>query len=373
MKISTANIHPERGFLPYPDPLLELPRAYRAWDDLGRTMPELLQNGDFRKALKNLGQLDPAGIQDGPEVDRSMLLLSMFANAYVNWGAEPVDRIPKNLAVPLWEIARRSGRPPISSHASIVLTNWRRIDPDGPIIPENLTTLQNFLGGKDEDWFYLATVGVESAGGTAINTLFSCINAVRQDKPDIVVNTLRSLASIIQDMIFALEQMYEYCSPDIFYHKIRPFLTGWSDGGIIYEGVSNDPKMFIGGSAAQSSLLQALDAGLGIAHPSHHSGPFLIEMRKYMPPGHRSVLSFLESDPVLQNYLKIKKNTELSETYNECVSRLNTFRKNHLEMAIHYIADQEKKGEKGKGTGGTQFVTFLSTARIETHYNRTKK
>ena len=36
-------------------------------------------------------------------------------------------------------------------------------------------------------------------------------------------------------------------------------------------------------------------------------------------------------------------------------------------MAIHYISDQEKKGEKGEGTGGTEFITFLTTARKETH------
>jgi hypothetical protein len=36
-------------------------------------------------------------------------------------------------------------------------------------------------------------------------------------------------------------------------------------------------------------------------------------------------------------------------------------------MAIHYISDQEKKGEEGEGTGGTEFITFLTTARNETH------
>ena len=36
-------------------------------------------------------------------------------------------------------------------------------------------------------------------------------------------------------------------------------------------------------------------------------------------------------------------------------------------MAIHYISEQEKKGEEGKGTGGTEFITFLTTATKETH------
>lgn len=367
--MSSANIHPERGFLPYPDPLLELPGAYRAWDELGSAMPELLKNDDFRKALLDMHQLDPVGIQDGPELDRSMRLLSMFANAYVNWG-EPVNSIPKNLAVPLWEIARRSGRPPIASHASIVLSNWCRIDPDGPIIPENLKTLQNFLGSRDEDWFYLATVGVESTGGGTGVNLISCMDAARNENLGEVIASLKSLSGVIHDMTFALERMYEYCRSDVFYHRIRPFLNGWSNEGIIYEGISDEPKVFIGGSAAQSSLLQALDAGLGIDHTSTHSSPFLIEMRKYMPPGHREFISFLEAEPSLRNYVKKEISAEVNRTYSECVSKLEMFREKHLKMAIHYITDQAQRGETAKGTGGTEFVKFLKTAKKETNDTR---
>ena len=367
MKKIATYVHPERGFLPDPDPLLELPLAYRAWDELNNAMPELLHNNDFRDALNNIPQLDPSGIKNGPELDRSMRQLSMFANAYVNWGEEPVKSIPKNLAIPLWEIAHRSGRPPIASHASIVLSNWRRIDPDGPIVPENLKTLQNFFGGKDEDWFYLATVGVESVGGCAMSKLFSCLDAIKNNKSNIVVTSLNDLASIIHEINLALERMYEHCRADIFYHRVRPFLKGWPDDGIVYEGVNEEPKIFVGGSAAQSSLLQTLDAGLGITHPSDNSGPFLIQMRKYMPPNHSKVISLLELDPILLKYLNKNKSIELKDAYKKCISGLNIFRKKHLEMAIHYISDQEKKGEEGEGTGGTEFITFLTTATKETH------
>ena len=366
MKNISTYVHPERGFLPYPDPLLELPLAYRAWDDLNNAMPELLLRNDFRDVINNIPLLDTSGIKNGPELDRSMRQLSMFANAYVNWGEEPVKSIPKNLAIPLWEIAHRSGRPPITSHASIVLSNWRRIDPDGPIVPENLKTLQNFFGGKDEEWFYLATVGVESVGSRAISSLFSCLDAVKYNKPNTVITTLNDLVSNIRNINSALERMYEGCRADIFYQRVRPFLKGWSNDGIIYEGVNEEPKIFIGGSAAQSSLLQTLDAGLGITHTSDNSGPFLDQMRKYMPPNHSKVISLLELDPVLLKYINKSKSIELRDAYKKCVSGLNIFRKKHLDMAIHYISDQAKKEKMGEGTGGTEFISFLTTARKET-------
>ncbi|MBH10512.1 MAG: hypothetical protein CMG74_09235 [Candidatus Marinimicrobia bacterium] len=362
----TKYVHPQRGFLPYPDPILELPPTYSAWDELNKHMPELLQKDDFKYALKNIPQLDSSGIKNGPELDRSMRQLSMFANAYVNWGKEPVKSIPKNLAIPLWEIAHRSGRPPITSHASVVLSNWRKIDPDGPIIPENLKTLQNFLGGVDEDWFYLATVGVESVGGLALAKLFSCIYSV-QHNVNLLVKELYDLSLLINDINKALEKMYTNCRPEVFYNQVRPFLRGWPDSGIIYKGVKDDdPKVFIGGSAAQSSLLQALDAGLGIFHPSNDSGPFLMQMRKYMPVNHRKVISLLESEYILSNYIKNSSNIDLDKAYDKCVSCLEKFRKKHLKMAIHYISDQENKIDEGEGTGGTKFITFLNTTKDET-------
>ena len=90
----TTYVHPERGFLPDLDPLLELSLAYRTWDELNNAMPDLLHNNDFRDVLNNIPLLDLSGIRNGPELDRSMRQLSMFANTYVNWAEEPVKSIP---------------------------------------------------------------------------------------------------------------------------------------------------------------------------------------------------------------------------------------------------------------------------------------
>ena len=45
--------------------------------------------------VNNIPLLDPSGIRNGPELHRSMCQLYMFANAYVNWGEEPVKSIPR--------------------------------------------------------------------------------------------------------------------------------------------------------------------------------------------------------------------------------------------------------------------------------------
>jgi hypothetical protein len=63
----------------------------------------------------------------------------------------------------------------------------------------------------------------------------------------------------------------ERCDPYVFYKKLRQILSGWSNNpavpdGIVYEGVSDEPKKYNGGSAAQSSTIQAIDIALGIKH-----------------------------------------------------------------------------------------------------------
>ena len=126
-------IDPNRGFLPNPDPLQQLASKFEPWDQLGKSMPKLLLKGEFRSAVEKLPLIDSSIISDGPELGRAMLLLSMFANAFISCGSEPESKIPRPLAIPLANVAKRSGRPPIASHASIVLNNWRRIDKDGSI------------------------------------------------------------------------------------------------------------------------------------------------------------------------------------------------------------------------------------------------
>ncbi len=366
MNLADYDIDPKQGFLPNPDPITNLPQQFKAWDELGAAMPLLLAHGKFRTALRNLPMLDSNQLNKGPELERSMMLLSMFANAYVNWGGEIKKSIPSNLAVALWQVAHRLGRKPISSHASIVLNNWKRINPQLPLIPENLSTLQNFLGGKDEDWFFLSTAGVEFAGGEAPKIIISALDAIETTNSELLCKHLVRLSTTIEKMLSALNRMYEHCEPKLFFERIRPFLTGWEPKGVIYEGVDSEPKIFIGGSAAQSSLLQAIDAGLGIEHKSQASGPFLKEMRKYMPIKHRTFLNQLDAAPSISKYVEKINDTLLSNTFNSCISLLNTFRQKHLEMAITYISKQSNDENAATGTGGTEFVQFLSKAKSET-------
>ena len=363
------SVDQERGFLPNPDPFLALHPQFKVWDELGAEMPSLLAKGDFRSAVENLPLINADKFKDNSEVDRAMLLLSMFANAYISCGPDPVKKIPLVLAVPLTEVAEMSGRPPISSHASIVLNNWARINPKGPIELENIRTIQNFLGGQDEDWFFLTTVMIEYLGAPAISAILKGLEAAASCDNKNFVDSLESIGEAINNCTNVLDRIPEKCDPHIFYSQIRPFLAGWPEEGIIYEGVSDEPKVYIGGSAAQSSLLQSIDAAMGIFHPHSDSGPFLKKMRKYMPPAHRKFIEYLETKLPLKKYVEQNESRELNDALNRCINTLDGFRKKHMQIVVQYIFDQVKDGGNVVGTGGTNYLSFLSRTRTETSDN----
>lgn len=301
-----------------------------------------------------------------------MQIISALSMAYI-WTEEPVaDRLPAALAVPWAAIADRLGRPPMITHASVVLFNWRRLDPSDGIHADNLACTQHFMGGMDEQWFFTATTALEATGAPALQPLVQAKAAATGGDVERVTKLLTQVRQTFAEVNVALLRIYEKCEPFIFYNCIRPFLTGWDQTGILFEGVSETPLKLHGGSAAQSSLIQAYDAALGIEHLHAETQPFLTLMRDYMPPKHRKFVEDQAEGLSLYDFVQANKaaSPELAAVFNQCIDERDEFRRAHMEVAVKYVLQQGKDGEDGLGTGGTSFVPFLSEARKETKAKR---
>ncbi len=367
------DVDPVRGFLPAEDPLTELPPEFAEWDRLARELPYLVLTSRVRSTLANFTTPNLSLLTTKGELERAMQILSCLGMAYI-WGEQPpIDRIPAAIAVPWAAVAARLGRPPIVTHSSVVLNNWRRMDKNEGIRGENLACIQHFLGGMDEQWFFTATVELEAVGAAALLPLAEAKTAATEGKIERVTELLRTVRQVFADVNVALLRIYEKCEPFIFYHRIRPFLTGWDKTGILFEGVSDTPLKLHGGSAAQSSLIQAYDAGLGIEHLHPETQPFLTLMRHYMPPKHRRFVEDLAKGLSIYDFVQANKakSPQLGEIFNQCIDELDEFRRAHMEVAVRYVLKQGKNGNDGLGTGGTSFVPFLSEARKETKAKRT--
>lgn len=356
-----------RGFVPERDPLDALPETFRVWDDTVAILPALIMNRDVRRWIAAIPELDVSPLSGDAEEERAALVLSALTMAHAWGGAEPDFTLPRNIAVPFVTLSQRLGRPPIILHASGVLNNWRRLDPARPLALDNLDTQVTFTGSFDEKWFYLATLGVELAGAPVIVALAAAVTASQQADDNALATELTALEAGIRQMIAALARMTERCDPYVFYHRIRPYLAGWPAPGLLYSGTGTPPQVFAGGSAAQSSLLQSIDAGLGIRHEHAHTRDFLDAMLQYMPPKHRAFVAALRERSTIRERA-LQGASALREAYNACIAATDEFRRKHIGLTSQYIVKQADTtvGPGTTGTGGTDFVEFLRESRLET-------
>jgi len=371
-----GGVDPQRGFLPAVDPLTRLPAAFEAWDEVGLELPKLLAAGRARLVLDRLPALDPRELPD-EAIPRAMVLLSFFGHAYVyqNWQTGVADRLPAAVARPWAATASRLGRPPVLSYASYALDNWRRLDPRGPIVLGNLALLQNFLGGLDEEWFITVHIQIEAQAAAALVALPRAQRAVADGDGAAVTAALSSVAGALDRMNATLLRMPENCDPYVYYHRVRPFIHGWQQHPVIYDGVAEYggvAQTFYGETGAQSTIVPCLDAVLGVRHRKDELRVYLAQMRIYMPRAHVSFLEQLEAGPSVRELVLEAADAELRAAYDACVAGVEAFRSTHLEYAGRYIQKQAQIGANTTvyGTGGTPFMRYLKKHRDETRVHR---
>lgn len=365
MTLSQYHVDPVTGFVP-PVPLpSRLPDAFARWDALVPDLSALLRSRRLRGVLRGLPVLDIAPLVSEGERERALLLLTHFANAYV-WGGDDSDlRLPAAVAVPLCTLATQMGRPPIAHYATTTLTNWRLVDPSQPLSVDNARTIIRFLGGVDEDWFFIASMGVELAGAPLLPVVADAVRHSREGSDAELAASLEAFAAGMGAVHAALERVRLWCDPATYYLRVRPFVSGWPQPGVVYEGVSEEPQRLIGGSAAQSALLQLFDAMLGVHHADHPAGAYLRTVRGFMPPPHRAFVEDTERDTRVRERVK-DGSIALQGAYNDALARIAAFRDAHMRLAHDYIVAPSASGRDTLGTGGTALDKFLGGAHRST-------
>lgn len=365
MDLSDYDIDPLTGFVPARPPLQRLPEEFDPWERLVPQLSALIRSRRIRTALAALPHLDPEALRGRGELERALLILSVFANAWVWGGEEQHLRIPPPVAIPVCAVGRALDRPPITHYASMALNNWSLLDPQRRLGADNARMQVQFLGGVDEDWFFMSCVEVELAGAPLLMLVQTGVDAAEQGEDTEIAAVLQELASGMTRVNHALESIRRWCDPHTYYIRVRPFLSGWPDPGVVYEGVSREPRRYVGGSAGQSSLIQAFDAFLGIDHGETPVGRYLRAIRLYMPIAHRAFVADLERTSKIRIRAQ-KGSSALRSSYNSVVDQVDLFRGMHGALARDYIAQPAGATPDDRGTGGTTFASFLHGARLTT-------
>lgn len=289
--------------------------------------------------------------------------------------------------------------PPGVSYAATNLWNFTSKNENSFSEVNDLDVIASFTGTKDEVWFMMLSVAMESQAAGIIQTMIGAIAAISDQNYPVITSALRELKACIQMVSTLLGRMHEGCDPSVFYHQIRPFLAGSKNmqhaglpRGIFYdEGDSKGEwRQLRGGSNGQSSLIQFFDIILGVEHFSHGSKgqkSFHDEVREYMPGPHRRFLEYIGNLGSIREAVLNSPATEedLRAAYVAAVDVLGSFRDKHIQIVTRYIilpskqapaekarknlasasADKNSKQEL-TGTGGTSLVPFLKEARDET-------
>ncbi|XP_054421740.1 indoleamine 2,3-dioxygenase 1 [Pteronotus mesoamericanus] len=377
-----------------PNPEDELPSPYDAWISIAKNLPDLIEHGELREEVEKLPMFSIEDLS-GHKLQRlAHLVLGYITMAYVwNQGGEDVRKVlPSNIAVPYCKLSEKLGLPPILVYADCVLANWKKKDPSGPMTYENMDILFSFPGGDCSKGFFLVSLLVELEAASAIKEIPTILKAVRHQDKDTLEKTLLNISDCLDKAHEVFKQIHKHVDPDQFFNVLRIYLSGWKGNsklpeGLLYEGVSDIPKKFAGGSAGQSSIFQCFDVLLGIEQNAGEASAaaFLQEMRTYMPPAHQKFLQSLESGPSVRKFVLSENDDSLTKAYNECVKAMCSLRDYHLQIVTKYILIPASKQSKtpqtskdpsemeSKGTGGTDVIKFLKNVRSTTMQALVKK
>ena len=253
--------------------------------------------------------------------------------------------------------------PTVVTHDAINLNNWEVIDETKEFSLENLHVKYSITGNESEKWFYLIHIAIEGYGSMIVKKLSELETHI--DTEDKLFEFMNECSDLIRKYTDTLGRLKERCNPMYFFTQIRIFLTGFADPNIFPDGMTIDNTnivlRFKGGSAAQSPLLQSIDAAFGIKLVTDKD--YLIESRQYMSSFHRELILHLENNiknvyvRVLENYAK-NNNKNILIKYNDIVQKIFSFRNSHRTIARTYIESVVAEAMQAKKRGDMD--TFIS-------------
>ncbi|KAJ5726692.1 Indoleamine 2-3-dioxygenase [Penicillium malachiteum] len=382
INLDEYEVSSENGFLPSTLPLFILPsNYYKPWERLAHHLPALLQSGQIRSKVDDLPLLTTDCLQTEPEWRRAYSILGFITHAYIWGGSSPEDNLPTCLSKPFIEISEHLGLPPCATYAGLALWNYTAAPGADITDPDNLCTLTSFTGTTDEEWFIVISVAIEAKGGKLLTLMLDAVAAATAKEPELLAALLCQFTERLQDFNNTLKRMNERCTPEVFFHQIRPLLAGskgMASAGLAYGVFYNDGnnsgewRQYSGGSNAQSSLIQTFDIFLGVNHSATGgiSGPtgYLMDMRTYMPAPHRNFLGAFDDVSNIRSYVISESShagPTLKEAFNAACMMLSEFRDTHLQIVTRYIHVPARRGIP-KDEGGSERVNLASaSAQVE--------
>ena len=261
--------------------------------------------------------------------------------------------------------------PTVVTLDSLVLNNWRFIDPERGFELDNIEIKSYPSSTDSESWFYKIHVAIEGTGGRMLTRMLLA-DEYTKTKADTMA-FLADFKVTLKAVTTILRKMKVGCTPFDFWNIVRLYLSGFENrtvfpkGGARIEG-TDIMLSYKGGSAAQSTLIQSFDTFFGVKYELKHAEDFLIEMQGYMPIKHREYLHALvdkrEHGGSMRDIVLRYDDAEVTEMYNVCLALLEDFRKVHVDIVHRYIVDFAVAEKEALKKGDARMHKTLSQNNI---------
>lgn len=347
------------GFLTDPDTISDdLPRGFEQYKNVvnaienpnGKYFRQLVDNlkcGKTQQYYKNL-------TKKLSYVQKKQLysLFTFIAQKYVRCMGKDDTKIeiPYEIGIVWNECAKEFNLPCVTSYGATILYNCV-IDENGKFISRHAIS-----GTNDELHFYKVHMQLEAYGANILKDIYFFDSNNKNQLLTILEKTTHSIKNITKIM----KTMYDGCDPTIFWTNIRHYLGGFTKDNGLPNGLkvsgTNLVFKYVGGSAAQSTLIQTFDVFLGVPHESEHGTKFLLDQRAYMPQKHQNFLNELQikySNDYIKNLVLKFNDEELTSSYDKCIDSLKMFRQAHYNIVHKYIVKFIEKD--------TWYVTVCNT------------
>ena len=381
-------INSKNGFLPIKQPLKKLPARYSVLQNLIDELPILKEDktpgilskeGGIENSIKKLpNYLKKVETETDPFICQALFRsYSFLSSAYTLAPAhftflekgkygKANTLLPKQLAQPFVSVSKKLDVYPwLDYHYAYSLGNYSKYNSDGGFNWENLGMAAKFSGMDDERGFIMLHVDINQYSPQLVKSVINAMGSKNNDQ----LNKSLSLAVDSMRKINERRQLMWQASRWKHYNDFRVFIMGIKGNdeifgdGVVYEGVSEEPKKYRGQTGAQDNIIPLMDIFSGIInnYPKNELTHYLKDLRSYRP---KCIQNFLEdvrlffttSNNSILNQIKANKNFRSLEILLELLEEIYLFRNGHWQFVQRYIMQNTLYP---KATGGTPIISWI--------------
>ena len=386
------NVSSEFGFLPQNRPITSLPKRYSELQNILDRMPVELPDGNpgilaIPNKIENEVENLPNYLELVKKEDDIMIIQGLFRGYCFLSSAFTLESsyqefvkskkygkarnfLPQQIAQPFVYVAEKLDVYPwLEYHYAYSLGNFKVLDGSDNFHWSNLDQCVKFSGKKDETGFIMNHVDINQHSPKLVESVIEALISIEKRDDESLNHWLEKNFNSMVKVNERRKEMW-VASRWKHYNDFRIFIMGIKGNeeifgdGVVYQGVSDEPKQYRGQTGAQDNIIPMEDIFTGVInfYPKNQLTKYLMDLRTYRPKCIQHFFNDLRDEiekiegKSLFNYLIKSKNSDGLCFLLAIVEEIYKFRNGHWQFVQKYIMANTKYA---KATGGTPIISWI--------------